>query len=181
MAPTGDPGTGVAIDQANARQLNDELRDIDERLRDMVEVYQENPSTIDSCVLNITNRAVDVKSTITEAYRIMKTRVYTDDSPLQAENEVWEAFEEQKDEFIVFYRSALKVLEIYREVLLAYNIVQCEVGPELQRGDIERIRQDKRAQVEERDGCIDAVSDFHGKFSAMITFLYAGDSRPGAR
>lgn len=179
MVPTGDPGTGVVVDQVNARRLNDELRELDERLRVMVETYQENPSAIDSYVLDITNRAVDVKATITEAYRIMKTRVYVDDSALRADNDVWEAFEDQKDEFIGFYRSALKALEIYRVVLQAYNHVQCEAGPQPQHGDIEHIGQDKRAQVEERDGCINAVSDFHSKFSAMITILYASDSNLG--
>src|SRR5215813_5769535 len=158
MAPTGDLGTGIALDQANARQLHVDLREVDERLRAMVEAYLENPSAIDSCFLNGTNRAVDVKATITEAYRIMKTRVYAEDSLLRADNDVWEAFEEQKEEFVGFYRSALKALEIYREVLQAYNLVQREAVREPQRGEIERLRQDKRAHVEERDACIDAVS-----------------------
>ena len=141
----------------------------------MVEVYREKPSTLDSSVLDATYGDADVEATITEAYRVMKTRVYTKNSPLRADNDVWEAFNEQKDEFIGFYRSALRALETYKEVLAAYSLLKCESQLRPQHGGLERIRQDKHAQVEERDWCIEAVSDFHGKFSAMLTVLYAID------
>ena len=101
----------------------------------------------------------------------MKTRVYAEDSPLRADHDVWAAFEEQKDEFIGFYKAALTALEIYREVLQTYSLVNTAAGPRPQRGDLKRIQRDKQVQVAERTGCIEAVGDFHGKFSGMLTIL----------
>jgi hypothetical protein len=175
MTPTSDPGTGVAADQANSRQLNDLFHLIDARLGAMVEAYQEKPSIIDSSVLDATGDSMNVEATITEAYRIVKTHIYAKDSFLRPASDVWEAFNEQKDEFIGFYRSALRALEIYQEVLAAYSLLHCKAKPEPQHGDLAHIRQDKHAQVAERDRCIEAISDFHGKFSAMLSILYAAD------
>ena len=166
-----DPRSVGAGDQRAARELKDELRGIEERLRAMLDVYEENPSAIDSGLLSTTGRAVDVRAAVIDAYRTMKTRVYAEDSPLRADHDVWAAFEEQKDEFIGFYKSALTALEIYREVLQTYSLVNTAAGPRPQRGDLKRIQQDKQVQVAERGGCIDAVGDFHGKFSAMLTIL----------
>jgi len=56
-------------------------------------------------------------------------------------------------------------------VLRAYSLMKGDVGPRLQRGDLERIRQDEHAQVKERAGCIEAISDFQSKFSATLTIL----------
>jgi hypothetical protein len=137
----------------------------------MLEVYEENPSAIDSGLLSTVGRAVDVRAAVTDAYRIMKTQVYAEDSPLRADHDVWAAFEEQKDEFIGFYKSALTALEIYREVLQTYSLVNTAAEPRPQRGDLKRIQQDKQVQVAERTRCIEAVGDFHGKFSAMLTIL----------
>ena len=172
MALANDPGSGAAADQQVARgKLEDELRGLDEQLRGMLDEYEENPSAIDSGMLSVTRRAMDVQAAITDAYRIMKTRVYAEDSPLRTDHDLWSAFEEQKDEFIGFYKSALTALEIYREVLWTYSLVKTAAEPGPQRGDLKRIQQDKQIQVAERAGCIEAVSDFHGKFSAMLTIL----------
>jgi hypothetical protein len=167
-----DPRSGDAGDQRAAPgELKDELRGMEERLRAMLEVYEENPSAIDSGLLSTTGRAVDVRAAVIDAYRIMKTKVYAEDSSLRADHDVWAAFEEQKDEFIGFYKSALIALEIYREVLQTYSLVNTAAEPQPQRGDLKRIQQDKQVQVAERTGCIEAVGDFHGKFSAMLTIL----------
>ncbi len=172
MALAGDPGSTAAADQQAARsKLEDELRSLDERLRVMLDAYEENPSAIDSGLLSVTDRAVDVEAAIIDAYRIMKTRVYAEDGPLHADHDVWAAFEEQKDEFIGFYKSALTALEIYREVLRTYSLLKATAEPQPQRGDLKWIQQDKQVQVAERAGCIEAVSDLHGKFSAMLTVL----------
>jgi len=172
MALAGDPGRATAADQQVARgKLEDELRGLDERLQSMLDAYEENPSVIDSGLLNVTGCAVDVKAAITDAYRIMKIQVYAEDSPLRTDHDVWPAFVEQKDEFIGFYKSALTALEIYREVLRTYSLMKTDAEPGPQRGDLKRIQQDKQVQVAERAGCIEAVSDFHEKFSAMLTIL----------
>ena len=137
----------------------------------MVDAYEEKPYVIDTDVLNATDHASDIEIMVTEAYRIMKARVYAEDSPLRIDNDLWEASQEQKDEFVGFYKSALMALESYREVLRAYCFLKCESGPRLQRGDLERIREDERAQVKDRTVCIEAVSDFQGKFSATLAVL----------
>jgi hypothetical protein len=170
MTPTGDPHSSVAADQLDDRhKLNSELRAIDDRLRAMVDAYQEKPSAIDGDVLHATSRDVGIEATITETYRMMKVRVYANDSFLQVDKDLRDAFKEQEHEFVGFYKAAIKALETYAEVLETYRLVRREA--ETRRGDLERIRQDKHAQVEERDVCIEAISDFHGKFSAMLTVL----------
>ena len=172
METTDDPYSTVAAGQADARhKLNDELLQISERLSVMVDAYEEKPSTIDIDILNATDCTVDIEAAITKVYRVMKTRVYAEDSPLRADEDVWEAFKEQQDEFIVFYKSALKALDIYKEVLQAYSLVQGKARRRPRHGHLERIRQDKHAHVAERAGCIEAVNDFHSKFSAMLTVL----------
>jgi hypothetical protein len=172
MAPTVKVGGDVATGKADARRkLNDDLREIGERLRIMVDAYQEKPGIIDGDVLNDTDHASDIETTITEVYRIMKTYVYAEDNPLRVDDDLWEASREQKDEFIGFYTSALMALETYREVLRAYSLLKGEAGLRPQRGDLERIRQDEHARVKERARCIEAISHFQGKFSATLTVL----------
>jgi hypothetical protein len=172
MALAGDSGSVAAADQQAARsKLESELRSLDERLRVMLNAYEENPSAIDSGLLSVSDRAVDVEAAVIDAYRIIKTRVYAEDSPLRADHDVWAAFAEQKDEFIGFYRAALTALEIYREVLRTYSLVKTAAEPRPQRGDLKRIQQDKQVQMAERAGCIEAVNDLHGKFSGMLTIL----------
>src|SRR5215813_1298452 len=176
MASTANPGGGLAVSKAGAcRKLNDDLREIDERLQAMIDTYHEKPSLIDGDVLNATDHVSDIEVTITEVYRIMKTRVYAENSPLRVDDDLWEASREQKDEFISFYKSALMALETYREVLRAYNFMKDEAGLKPERGDLERIRQDEHTQVNERAECIGAITDFQGKFSATITVLCSID------
>src|SRR5438445_175791 len=107
--------SGIRLDgDHNAVCWTLELNDVrleDERQRVMIEAYQEKPANIDSGILDVTDRAVDVRAAIVDAYRIMKACVYSKDSPLRTESGVWDAFEEQKDEFIGFYKSALNALE----------------------------------------------------------------------
>ena len=51
----------------------------------------------------------------------MRSRVDAEESSLRADRDVWDAFKEQRSEFIFFYRSALRELETYKEVLMAYR------------------------------------------------------------
>lgn len=176
MVPAPDPDVAAVADQAAVRQqLWHDFCELEERLLAMVDVYEESPSSIDNSVLDGTDPAVDVTATIAEVYRAMKTKVYGKDSPLRADNVVWQAFEDQKEEFIGFYRAALKAVEVYREVLATYNQLRSDAGPRPERGDLERIRMDKHAHVDEREACIEAVSNFQGKFSAMLTILQDPD------
>jgi hypothetical protein len=173
MAPTAKAvGVVAAKREADARRkLNDDLRGIGERLRFMVDTYIQKPSVIDDDLLNTTERAPDIEATITEVYRIMKTHVYGADSPLRADDDLWESFREQRDEFIYFYKSALMAIETYREVVRAYSLLKGEIGPRPRHGDLERIRQDEHAHVKERAECVEAISDFQDKFSATITVM----------
>ena len=162
---------GVPVERGTRGELKDELRGIERRLRDILDVYEENPGAMDSGLLSINDRAVDVRAAVIGAYRIMKTRVYAEDSRLRADHDVWTAFSEQRDEFAGFYRSALTALEIYREVLQTYSLVNRAAKPRPRRGDLKQIQQDKQVQVAERTRCIEAVGDFHSKFSAMLAIL----------
>jgi hypothetical protein len=174
MAPSAKVGGDVATGRADARRkLKDDLREIGERLRVRVDAYQEKPDVIDSDVLNDSDHASDIETTIIEVYRIMKAHVYAEDSPLRVNDDLWEASREQEDEFIDFYTSALMALETYREVLRAYILLKGEAGSRPQRGDLERIRQDEHAQVKERARCIEAIRDFQEKLSATLTVLYS--------
>ena len=171
MAPKERLGDGVTAGRAGARTLRDELFKLDERLRALVDAYEEKPRTIDSGVLGGTSRGGGVEAAITEVYRVMKRRVFTEESPLRADHDLWEAFKQQQDEFTEFYRYALTAVETHKEVLEHYSLVRDEARRRPRHGDLERLRRDKHAYVAERDECITAVGNFCGKFSAMLTAL----------
>jgi hypothetical protein len=161
-SPAGDSGRGAAAGQADARrELKGALRELDERLRTMVDMFEEDSSLIDHSL-------DETKSTIINAYQIMKTHVYARDSPLRANTGVWEALKGQEDEFINSYKSASNALQIYKNVLRAYEV---QAHEPLRRGDLERMRQDERALGEEREECIKTVKYFQGWFSAFLTVL----------
>ena len=81
MTSTPDPSGDVVPDARHA--LKEEFRDIDERLRAMVEMYDEEPSMIDSGATSDAPPRVNVESAIKEAYKLMNARIYAADSPLQ--------------------------------------------------------------------------------------------------
>jgi hypothetical protein len=150
------------------KSLKDGFLEIYDRLRIMVDEYEEEPETIDSGVLKPANVTVDVAATIKTVYQLMKTRVHAEDSPLRANADVWEALQEQWDEFISRYRSARSALIAFNKVLEANNSIQSVPLP---RGDLEKISRDEHALGKERDACIDAVTNFYGKFAAMFNEL----------
>jgi hypothetical protein len=170
--PMAKVGGEAAGNRVGARpKLNCDLRELGERLKVMVDAYQEKPSVIDDEVLSVTDRPSDIETTMIEVYRTMKAHVYAEDSPLRVDDDLWEGFREQKDEFIGFYESALVALETYREVLRAYSLLKGKDGPRAQHGDLERIRRDEHAHARERAQCIETISQFQGKFSATLTLL----------
>ena len=134
----------------------------------MVNVYDEEPGTIDSGVLSPSSDMVDVEAAIKEAYTMMKSRVHAEDSPLLlADCEVWEALRQQWDEFAGFYRSARGAVTIFKKVLEASSRFTDEVPC----GDLEKVSRDEHALEKERYACIDAVTNFYGKFSAILNEL----------
>lgn len=153
------------------RELNSDLSEIGQRLQIMVAAYEEKPNTIDGDILEITNHTSGITVAIAETYQIMNNRVYSEGSPLRMDSDLWEASKEQRGEFMYFYRSALMALETYQKVLKAYRLLDGAHGPRLQRGGLERMQRDAHTQVEERTRCIEAVSDFEGKFAAMLSIL----------
>lgn len=168
VTPVRDFDDSAAADVA--LQLNEELRKAEARLRVMVRAYEEKPSAIDDAALVPIDRTTSVEAAVTGTFRLLQERVYAEDSLISADPDVWEAFCDQRDEFVSFYRSALTALETYREVLNAYRATRRRSAP-FRPGDLERIRRDKHVHVEERDACLEAFSDFQGKFSAMLTVL----------
>lgn len=160
----------------NSWQSHDRLRTLNEELGVMVDACRDEPSDIDSYVLDYAGHTVNVAATIYQIYRIMKAGVFAEDCQMRQDGELWEAFREQQNEFLGFYRSALAAIEIYQEVLQAYTLIKDNSKLRPGYGDLESIRQDKRAHVMERADCIEAVSNFHGKFSAMLSILPSADS-----
>lgn len=152
-------------------EVHASLRETNERLWAMVAAYQGDPSAIDDDVIKTTPRGANIDIAITETYRVMNTCVYAESVPLRVDDEIWGAFKEQQGEFMSFYRTALRSVEVYREVLQAYSLIRSAAKPRPQPGELQKIRQDKHAYVEERERCIEAVSDFHDKLSAMLKIL----------
>jgi hypothetical protein len=147
------------------------LRDLDERLRSMVEMYREKPSALDIAMGKSAGNAVNPEEVVTELYRVMRSGVFAEDSTLRANRDLWAAICEQQDEFQLFLTSARRSMGIYTEVLWVYTLLQHAEVAVPKPGSVERIRQDKNAQMCERDRCIEAISDLYSKFSAMLAVL----------
>lgn len=160
-----------ALDRDGGRAVPDpydDLRKISERLRVMVEEYDEEPSEIDGGVSDEVSDEADVISVVKEAYKLMKGRINDPGSPLRERRGVWAAFNEQQDEFRMFYRTAIRELEILREWLPSYIDLKDQL---LSRGEPRKLLENERVLREQRDNCIDAVTNFYGKFSGMLTGL----------
>jgi hypothetical protein len=164
------PVDGPDVRVGTVPDIREALREADERLRAMVRVFEEEPSAIDGATLNYTGRVMSLEEAVTGTLRLLNDRVFADDSSIRSDGDTWEAFRNQREEFIGFYRSALAAAEAYREVLLAYTAVKRRYGPP-QPGDLQWIRWDKRVQLEERDACLQAFTSFQQKFSAMMVVL----------
>ena len=106
-----DVSVTVATAADGGQQIEAELRKADERLREMIHRYQESPSTLDGVVLAADDPDASAEAAVIRTFRLLLARVYPEDSPLRADQDVWEAFREQRDEFTDFYRSALTALE----------------------------------------------------------------------
>jgi hypothetical protein len=159
------------MDQADGHEVKRELFRLERWLRTLVDTYEERPSAIDGAVSDAACRALDVEAAITAAFAAMKSLVFSEASPLRSDSDAWGAFREQQDEFTAFYRSALNAVETHKELFQHYVLLRDEARRHPQHGDLERMRQDKRAYLEERDECVTAISYFSGKFSAMLTDL----------
>lgn len=165
-----EPRSGTYQEDA-CRELVEELREIGDRLRIAVDAVEENPSSLDRAMLNAPGHVTGIEAVIVDVYRVMKDRVYGSDSSLWTHGDIRDAFKEQEDEFIDFYRSALKALEIYKEVLRAYRFLKDQAVSMPRRGDLQRIRQDEHAHKDERDECIAILCDYRDKYSAMLAIL----------
>jgi hypothetical protein len=172
MASLRRPAGGDMAGLTDADSVKIGLLGLGQRLKALADRYEERPGAIDTGFLKPAGRAMDVEATITEVYRVMKSRVFTDESPLRgADFDLWEAFREQQDEFLEFYKHALNAVEVHRETLRYYRLVTDEAWLRPRHGDLEGVWQDNRAYMAERDECIAAISNFSGKFSAMLIAL----------
>jgi hypothetical protein len=147
------------------------LRALAARLSADVEAYESSPRALDNAIVLGRGEAGNAESVITSIFELMKWQVLAERAPLQANPEVWAAFQEQQPEFIRFFRAVQAALEVYGETLRIYQQVSGEAGYGARPGDLDGVRRDKHVQVEERAHCIAAVREFSGKFSAMLAVL----------
>lgn len=113
----------------------------------------------------------NTESVITAIFERMKWQLFAERAPLQVNPEVWAAFQEQRPEFIRFFRAAQAALEVYGETPRMYQQVSGEAGYGARPGDLDGVRRDKHVQVEERAHCIADVREFSGRFWAMLAVL----------
>lgn len=174
VGPTPLPDAGSAgvtdITSEPCLRVTGQLQEAEERLQVLARMCEERPSAMDRAALSDAEMAINAETAVSETFRLLNAKVYAECSPLRFDHDIWEAFREQRDEFVDFYRSALIALEIYREVLQAYFVLKRNPAS-LHPGELRLIREDKRIHIEERDACIRAFSDFQGKFSAMLVVL----------
>jgi hypothetical protein len=162
--PTARPGD----DTRRYAETAERLRALAARLSAEVEAYESSPRALDNAIVLGRGNA---ESVITSIFELMKWQVFAERAPLQANPEVWIAFQEQQPEFIRFFRAVQAALEVYGEILRIYQAVSGETGYGARPGDLDGVRRDKHVQVEERAHCIAAVREFSGKFSAMLAVL----------
>jgi hypothetical protein len=172
MTPAQRPAEDVVVGHTDADNVKIELLGLGQRLKALVDRYEKKPGVIDMDFSDTTvGRTVNVEGTIAEVYRVMKERVFTDDSPLRVDADLWGAFREQQDEFLEFYKHALNAMEVHQEIFRYHRLMMDEARQRPRHGDLEGIRQDNRAYIAQRDECIMAISNFSGKFSAMLIAL----------
>ena len=117
MAAAGGLGDSAAFSTVDAPSVKDELLRLDERLKLLMSQFEETPSAIDNGLLTPSRSAPGIETVITQVYRTMNDRVYSEQSPVRVDDDLWEAFHQQRDEFIGFYKSALNAVEMHKEVL----------------------------------------------------------------
>ena len=169
--PAQSPGRdvrGVLVAGAATEPLREaeRLKEAEGRLLSIARMCEERPSAIDGAALHATDMVTDAHLAVEEAFHHLHAEV----NDLRFDSDIREALQEQRDEFAYFYRSALGALEIYREILRAYHALK-RASASPQPGELQRIREDERVHIEERDLCIRAFSEFQSKFSAMIAIL----------
>jgi hypothetical protein len=149
----------------------EQLRALAAGLSEMAETYEASPRSLDDVIAAGEGAAGHAEAVIMDVYELMKRRVFAEQTPLQANPEVWEAFQEQRPEFISFFETVRAALETYSEILRMYQHVSGQADYGVRPGELDGFRQDKHVQVEERRNCINAVREFSAKFSAMLAVL----------
>lgn len=137
----------------------------------MVDAYEARPRSLDDVIAAGTEAAGHAEIVLMNVYELMKRRVFAEETPLQANPEVWAAFQEQRPEFISFFETARAALETYSEILRMYQHVSSQAEYGARPGELDGVRQDKHVQIDERRRCITAVREFSAKFSAMLAVL----------
>jgi hypothetical protein len=172
MAPLPDAGSPPAGDPGDARQkLKQDLARLENRLLTMITKYRAKSSAIDSN-LDANDKTMDVEVTVADIYELMDSRVYSADNPLQLNETLREAIEDQRDDFDELHTSAETAIEAYKVILRSYNILKGSSLPRPERGDIPEIKDDVHTLIDDRIACIKAITDFHGKYFAMLKILH---------
>ena len=121
MGSASDLASTAGGESEDAHQkLKHDLAECEKRLWTMIDGYKFDPKTIDSG-LDASSEELNIEATVREAYRMVSSCVYAKNNPLQLNDKLKEAFEDQEDEFDEFYHNAIKALETYREVLNNYK------------------------------------------------------------
>jgi hypothetical protein len=149
----------------------EQLRALAAGLSAMVETYEASPRSLDDVIAAGGGAAGHAETVIMKIYELMKGRVFAEQTPLQANPEVWAAFQEQRPEFISFFETVRAALETYSDILRMFQHVSGQAEYGVRPGELGGFRQDKHVQVEERRYCIIAVREFSAKFSAMLAVL----------
>jgi hypothetical protein len=166
-----EPVTLAAAHQDGYAEIVEQLRVLAARLSAMAQAYEASPRSLDDVIAAGGGAAGYAETVIMNAYELMERRVFAEETPLQANPEVWAAFQEQRPEFISFFETVRAALETYSEILRMYQHVSGQAEYGARPGELDGVRQDKRVQVEERRYCIAAVREFSAKFSAMLAIL----------
>ena len=171
MGSAPDLASSTGGESESVRQeLQHDLAECEKRLCTMISRYKLDPKAIDND-LGASSEELNIEATVRQACLIVSSRVYSMNNPLQLNETLKEALEDQEDEFDDFYHDAIKALEAYREVLDNYRMTKGSAPPRPVRGDLEKIKNDVHTMTDERSACIKTIRNFHGKFSAMLIAL----------
>lgn len=152
-------------------ETTEQLRALARGLSAIVAAYEASPRALDVAIEAGADAAGHAETIIMNVYDVMKRQVFAAEGPLQANPEVWDAFQEQRAEFIGFFESVRAALETYTMILRVYQDVSGHPHYGARPGELNGVRRDKHVQVEERRYCITSLREFSAKFSAMLGVL----------
>jgi hypothetical protein len=145
-----------------------DLRDIGDRLQEMVDEYDEEPRDIVGSVSLEEDDEENIMWVVKHAYGLMKTSINAPDGSLRVNPYVRSSFSVHLKELSAFYGKARAELQSFREWIEKYKILDKQL---LSRGEPGKLAENEDVFMDRRRKCIEAVTDFSNKFSGMLTGL----------